>query len=894
MKLPKYSKYTRLHLTPLHVASLFSNTNVVSACLKRGDNVNVVDAFGCTPLFYSVGKQEVEIAKLLMEKGADLALQPDAKWGLSTFQLSLRTKNKNITKMLIEKVNVSKFGSIWLYDAIRFGDIDVVEMLLTANVDPNLNVRVNESRHFETEIFDRDVLKEFKQCHDYAYDFTTMSIDELMLFMEILQNIKYGRLNRYNLKILTLPLNVAIHAKRKDIVEVLLKNGADANLQICSDESYYNNLETLKNYYDCTPFCCAIRHKNIDIINLLLRNGANVNYVDKHGLTPIKVAINERLTDFITNHQYLLLVERAISPLNYYYNCTMLYNMVVGLKNINESSWSLIKSAISERSLQIAEILLHAAGSSDLTLLDQAIAKRNWEIVEVLLRHANPSCLRQFNITRLLAIIPRENIKIIELLLKKGADPNYKTAGDVTPLYVAARRRDPNMLKLLLDNGANPKIITCTTTLLANAKQKGQSEGIIWMWDLNALCFCGPIHDPSYPIEVLNLIQAVENQENINLVIASNTDFIIKRIKDAVDFTNPNAEEYIDAVLQLNNKEVDQILLRNFRKYHEKKIQCYTAVGYVAKHRNKAMIEILSRNEEGVNSMSETGRTTLVSVIKRQVMDKSVVEFLIENHADVNLADKTGNTPLITAIRRENIGIVEILLKNNAFINAVGMDDISPLIAAVQEANPVITRILLENGADVNYVCKNGVTPLYVSVLGGNEEIIKMLLDSNANPNIEVRGNTLLYNAIRLGHCKIIYLLLQQQTNLSDQLNIPGHQGIIDRIYRNRANANAIYEFGSSPLHLAAKTGNYISVAILLKWGADPNQVDNQGRTPLHYAVEINKEDMVKRLLSKYASVNIKDKNNLTPLDCAVINKNHDIIEMLGGKNTLDTSCTCL
>ncbi|KAI4470923.1 ankyrin repeat-containing protein [Holotrichia oblita] len=191
--------------------------------------------------------------------------------------------------------------------------------------------------------------------------------------------------------------------------------------------------------------------------------------------------------------------------------------------------------------------------------------------------------------------------------------------------------------------------------------------------------------------------------------------------------------------------------------------------------------------------MNESGDTALVSVIKSS-MDKSVVTFLLENQADVNLAYKYGNTPLICAIGKQNIGIIEILLKYKATVNYVKEDGFTPLLAAIYKNDAVIVRILLNGGADVNFVCECGLTPLYAAVVRGNTEIIKVLLCYGAKSNIETCGSTLLYKAIKSGHTYVVQLLLSGKYS-----PILGNYEVIQRIFRNLAKVNAVYEFGLTP-----------------------------------------------------------------------------------------------
>ena len=69
------------------------------------------------------------------------------------------------------------------------------------------------------------------------------------------------------------PLILASRQGDSDIINLLIKNGADINMS---------------NKYGSTPLHNVCSHKyDYDIINLLIKNGAGVNVVDKNGSTPL-------------------------------------------------------------------------------------------------------------------------------------------------------------------------------------------------------------------------------------------------------------------------------------------------------------------------------------------------------------------------------------------------------------------------------------------------------------------------------------------------------------------------------------------------------------------------------------------------------------------------------
>ena len=52
--------------------------------------------------------------------------------------------------------------------------------------------------------------------------------------------------------------------------------------------------------------------------------------------------------------------------------------------------------------------------------------------------------------------ILREDIKIIEILLSHGANPNFKDSKGITPLEFAKKLTNPDIYNLLIYHGAIP------------------------------------------------------------------------------------------------------------------------------------------------------------------------------------------------------------------------------------------------------------------------------------------------------------------------------------------------------------------------------------------------------------------------------------------------------
>ena len=83
------------------------------------------------------------------------------------------------------------------------------------------------------------------------------------------------------------PLHIAGWTGTKEIVELLIKNGADVN-------ATHNG--------GGTPLHWAARKGQKEIVELLISNGANVNAQDEDGGTPLFYASNPDIADLLRKH----------------------------------------------------------------------------------------------------------------------------------------------------------------------------------------------------------------------------------------------------------------------------------------------------------------------------------------------------------------------------------------------------------------------------------------------------------------------------------------------------------------------------------------------------------------------------------------------------------------
>jgi ankyrin repeat protein len=270
-----------------------------------------------------------------------------------------------------------------------------------------------------------------------------------------------------------------------------------------------------------------------------------------------------------------------------------------------------------------------------------SFAEKNYvRIIEMFLKNgANPNIITSGD-TPLKSAVYTENIKLVEILLDNGADPNFFPENEYSPLNLACETLNLEIIKLLLERGANPNDNDDETNLLwifeneeASSEQKFAATKLLleYGYDITSKNEYG-----YFPTEIFTLIRDDDNIEILKLLI-----------------------EY---GLDLNNYTDD--------KYHGKLL----------------------------NIPSEKGQI-------------ETLKFLLENGIDPNISKDA----LINAIENDNmnnnIEIVRLLLDNGADPNVQNGDNDTPLMKAMDKQNLPIMILLLDRGADPHFVWQDPYRP---------------------------------------------------------------------------------------------------------------------------------------------------------------------------------------
>jgi uncharacterized protein len=230
----------------------------------------------------------------------------------------------------------------------------------------------------------------------------------------------------------TRALHWAIRAGEADIVELLLKAGADA---------------TAKDRLDVTPLFLAAMNGDAVIMRKLLNAGANANQVEKTGETILMVAIRTGSTDAVR----ALLEHKANA--NYAEPQLQLTPLMLAAEGgYTEIVADLIKSGadiqVRTRTGATPARRLPCVAQSGCGSHGEGIVRGGWPDKGI--RAPIPG-----NMSPLMYAAREGKIAAARLLLDAGANVNEVDKNDISPLFMAISNNHPDMARFLIEKGAN-------------------------------------------------------------------------------------------------------------------------------------------------------------------------------------------------------------------------------------------------------------------------------------------------------------------------------------------------------------------------------------------------------------------------------------------------------
>jgi ankyrin repeat protein len=177
------------------------------------------------------------------------------------------------------------------------------------------------------------------------------------------------------------------------------------------------------------------------------------------------------------------------------------------------------------------------------------------------------------------------------------------------------------------------------------------------------------------------------------------------------------------------------------------------------------------------------------------------------------------------------------------------------LLLAALEGNLLAVRAAINDGAEIDFAdLINRYTALHIAARHGYLPIVEFLWNNGANRE-----------ALTISNATPLHVAAYQ-----------GHLSVVAFLWNNGADREALTIQNGTPLHLAADQGHLSVVAFLWNNGANLEALTNDNFTALHLAAYQGHLPVVQFLLAMEGDVTVRNNFDYTAVDLAFINYNNN------------------
>lgn len=854
--------------SPLH-CTFKSSAQVVCTKLlmAKGADINLVNRDDYTTLHYAALHWNVPLILELVNRGVDIAKKnKENKTALELFMNSYKTDKSSAKILLCHKSNVNAFDyRSWtcLHWASRNGEDQNVLKLLSMGANVNMNVNNNETPLFLA--IGGSHLSTVKLLLKQGAD---ANIENTCLHEAVKNNqiaimrelIKNGvKVNARNIRNET-PLFRAIQNSLRSAVDLLLSYNADVNIA---------EIEKRK-----TCLILATEKEEWTIAEELLKKGADVNVEDETGNSPL----------FNAAYNYNLQLVDTLKERGAIFNKT----------NLNEC----LHRACTDGHLRFVQRFLeegaeiNAQNSLGETPLLISLKEGDVELTNFLLQNgadftiktnSRDSCLHYS--------AAKGNTCFVEYFLKRGVEIDCLNIQEKTPLFVALEGDVGHIVLLLLDKGADVFKVTQQSFLhkiighdlfhlLDTFLDKGLDIDRKDRYGFTPLMQA--IDDQKIAVAWILLergadVNAVNNSGSTSLHFAADKgfeDLVLELIKRGalIDKKNFFGDTPLLGALQQGYTVVADILLDYGADPFVKDGRNSYAMHYAITKGCYEALEVVLKRGFDVDKRDDSGCTPLDLALSHR--SAKSCKLLLGYGADVNLLSEGRTTCLYSAVSFQFEEVVEILLGRNVDVYKFDWDKKTPLRTAVSRAYINITKLLLAHNVDPNFVDNHGCTYLHYAARIGDLRIVLDFINRGFDfDKQDDKGRTPMMNALNRGHFKVAKVLIEMGAKTNTFISRTyktcihilaerGEHELLDFVIKKgTCNVNLIMTSGQTGLMVAAENGRTETVKLLLSKGADPNILDENGYNCLHHAAENGAANIV-HLLVTVCDINLQTYSN--------------------------------
>jgi len=352
-----------------------------------------------------------------------------------------------------------------------------------------------------------------------------------------------------------------------------------------------------------------------------------------------------------------------------------------------------------------------------------AIQMNRPSVVDLLLaKHADPnapamggSVADQNNATPLELAVQLNNLLMVSILVRSGAQVNGKGTTGRTALHCAVQEVHLDAMRFLLERGADVNV--------RDAEGASPLDDAVWRGSVDTtallLAHGARLNDANTQTGATPINEAA---------FRGNTKVIQYLLQFHPDLSIPDKRGYrpLDNAIRMGKDSSAVVLL----DVEPKELQTPDFL-------IKAMEVAAPKNESGL------------------------VGALLRRGATANASLPSGLTPLDAAAGAGAAQVVKVLLENGADPNLMGGNGATPLEDASLKGFDTVASLLLDHGALVNgFNRASGTTALYAAASFGKTGVVKLLLSRGANPSLCGNNRKSPYQAaLENGHSEVAALI---------------------------------------------------------------------------------------------------------------------------------------
>lgn len=275
----------------------------------------------------------------------------------------------------------------------------------------------------------------------------------------------------------------------------------------------------------------------------------------------------------------------------------------------------------------------------------------------------------------------------------------------------------------------------------------------------------------------------------------------------------------------------------------KKELSMDEVMEYIEKSKQKRYERLIKENENPNKIISDG--YTLFSKTVELGKTKEVKCMLKKRIYDLE-------TPLIIAINNENWEIVELILKKRVNLNVMDRDKETILNLLIKSGKIMLVKRAIRKRINLNLLNGRGLSSLALAIKSDRIEIAKLLINKGCNINLGEGENLPLISAVNLGNLEFIEKLLKRGAN--------GKEMALDYAYFNK---------------------DIDAIRLLIKYGADINELNGNNDTLLHIAIEDENLEIASLLIKSKAkyleqAFSLSIDSGIKSLQDEIIQKNID------------------